>query len=295
MRLSFTPPSSAPKSKLLTIENFAALYGAAEFSLLNGYPLSSHVVINWTALGVVDEAQLGAAFLTFTKCLRDFLTRRLVPPLWIYAHERGPKTGWHTHMATFLPVETPALRTGCMEWLRGWPIRHTGRRVPHAVRLRVPKDHDPKLHWLIFNYLTKGYDPAAIVQSGRHAPDGQNIMLGDLIAWPWRDPGVMNMRKRVGYSQCLGPAAQKAGLPARWTGMRTPQVMMKVFPDSFLSSLPLAAPAAFRSTFEDGCYDVRKLYGDAFAQWMSGAPSHATATIVTAGGVDTEDLFPEGI
>lgn len=108
-----------------------------------------------------------------------------------------------------------------MEWLRSWPVRQVGRRVPRALRMRIPKAHERKLHWLLFNYLMKGYDPAAVVQSARNAPDGKAIMLGDLISVPWRDPGITTFRKRVGFSQNLGPAQQTDGMPATWTSLRS--------------------------------------------------------------------------
>jgi hypothetical protein len=38
--------------------------------------------------------------------------------------------------------------------------------------------------------FNEGYDRGVIVKSARHSPDGQAVYLGDLIAWPWRDPGL---------------------------------------------------------------------------------------------------------
>ena len=268
----FGLPATRPISNFITIQDFAALYGAAEFSLLNGYPLASHLIINWTTLGISDEG-VADAFLAFTKRLRDYLTRRSVPPLWIYSHERGPSTGLHTHLAVFLPVDTAGLRDDFMEWFRTWPIRQFGRRVPRALRMRVPKAHDPRLHWLIFNYLMKGYDRAAVVQSARHAPGGKAIMLGDLIAFPWREPGITTMRKRFGFSQNLGPAQQAEGLPAAWTGLCRPAAVFKLTASDLPSILPAPPRPAFRSTFDDACYDVRQLYGAGFCEWKQVAPA----------------------
>jgi hypothetical protein len=278
---SFTPPPASLPSKFISIQNFAALYGAAEFSLLNGYPLASHIIVNWTALGIDGDKDVVAGFLAFTKCLRDFLTHRTVPPLWIYAHERGPKTGWHTHMAIFLPVDNVALRAECMDWLRSLPLRQLGHRVPHAMRMRIPKAHDTNLHWLIFNYVTKSYDPSAVVQSARHAPGGKPIMLGDLITFPWRDPGVMTLRKRVGFSQGLGPAEQADGMPAAWSGLRKPGGTFRMTASSPPSTLPTPPRFAFRSTFDDARYDVRQLYGAEFCEWVAGARAQSSSASAT--------------
>jgi hypothetical protein len=291
---TFGLPSASPRSKLISISNFAALYGAAEFSLLNGYPLASHIIINWTALGVDGDDQVGAGFLAFTKCLRDFLTRDFVPPLWIYAHERGPKTGWHTHMAVFLPVENAVLRAKCMEWLRSWPVRHVDRRVPRAMRMRIPKAHETHLHWLVFNYITKGYDPSAVVQSARHAPGGKAIMLGDLIGFPWRDPGDMTLRKRVGFSQSLGPAVQANGMPAAWTGLRKAGGTFRVTASSLPSTLPTPPRSAFRSTFDDARYDVRQLYGAEFCEWVVGAHAQSSSASATDDASWVSENIPGG-
>jgi len=140
----FGPPQPRSIPNFITTHDFAALYAAAEFSLLNGYPLASHLIINWTTLGINNDDDVAKAFLAFTKRLRDYLTRRGVPPLWIYAHERGPSTGAHTHLAVFLPVDVAELRADFMEWFRTWPVRQLGRRVARAVRMRVPKKHDPR-------------------------------------------------------------------------------------------------------------------------------------------------------
>lgn len=262
--------SGLPQSRLITVSDFAALYRAAEFSLLNGYPLASHVIINWNALGADADDKAADGFLGFTKCIRDFLKRRLVPPLWIYVHERSPKTGLHTHIAIFLPVDAPELRTECMEWLRYWPIRQLGRRVPHGIRMRVPQAHEIRLHWLIFNYLVKGYDPLAVVQSAQRAPGGTPIMLGDLIAFPRRDPGAVTLRKRIGFSRALGPGEQAGGLPASWSAWMRPAAKFRLTAKSQPVQLPTRLAPTFRSTFDDACYDVRQLYGAEFHEWVAG-------------------------
>ena len=162
--------------------------------------------------------------------------------------------------------------------------------------MRVAKKHDPRLHWLFFNYITKTYDRAAIVQSAKHAAGGQTIWLGDLITFPWRDPGITTTRKRFGFSQSLGPAAQAKGLPAAWTGRRQVGVSLRLFADSRPVTIPPPPVAAFRSTFDDACYDVRRLYGPEFAEWMFG-PSPMIANPSSAEDIVAmiQDMLGEGI
>jgi hypothetical protein len=221
-------------------------------------------------MGIDDEAGAIAGLAAFTKCLRDYLHRRRFPALWIYCHERSNRTGWHTHLALHLPVLRHQGREECMAWLRQWPSRQTGRRVKKAIRLRVPKEHDTVLHWLLFNYLAKGYDAKAVVQSARYAPDGKPIMLGDLIAFRWRDPGAMDMRSRIGSSRTLGPQQQDAGIPAPWTGIRRVVRPIRILPSDKPVPMPQPTHLPFRSTFDDGIFDVRKLYGEEFCDLVRG-------------------------
>ena len=214
-------------------------------------------------MSINGETEVLKVMSKFTACLRDYLSRRLVPPLWVYCHEVGKEKGWHTHFAIFLPVETESLRTEIMTWLRGWPLRQFGRRMPHAVRQRVPRAHSELLHWLIFGYLLKGCDPKAVVQSARNSPDGLPVMLHELVAHQFRDPGIMTFRKRVGCSQYLDHGHQERGVPASWNG---------VVP------MPKAVAGPFRSTFDDGIIDVRRLYGQEFCDWINGSAPREAAS-----------------
>ena len=56
-------------------------------------------------------------------------------------------------------------------------------------------------------------DRGVVVQSAPHSPDGPAVYLGDLIAWPWRDPGPVPWRRRCGWSRSLGPDRRAVGVP----------------------------------------------------------------------------------
>jgi hypothetical protein len=119
--------------------------------------------------------------------------------------------------------------------------------------VRAAKEYSDVQHWRLFNYLMKGYNQSAVLVSGENSLNGLPIRLGDLIAWPWRDPGVIDLKRRVGFSHSLGPAGQRRG--------RIHEPVSKCRP---AFSLRRKAHVAFRSKFGDARYDVRVLYGPEF-------------------------------
>jgi len=109
----------------------------------------------------------------------------------------------------------------------------------------------------------KDYDRSAVVQSARNSPDGLEVLLGDLIAWPWRDPGPVALKQRVGASRSLRPDRRAIGVPGGFDyllGKRT----LRLFPDSVPHTIVTKPRPPFRSKYEDGIRDVRLLYPAAF-------------------------------
>jgi hypothetical protein len=178
---------------------------------------------------------------------------------WIPARRAGPppaplikKPHWHR-------VD---YRGEFRAWARGWAEHQMKRPCPRAVRVRGPRTETPWLHWLTFSYLMKGYDRGIVVQSARHSPDGQTTYLGDLIAWPWRDPGPVPWRRRCGVSRSLGPDRRAVGVLGGLDyllGKSEFPVVARPYP-------------AFRSWYEDGCRDVRQLYPAEFYDKITKLP-----------------------
>ena len=101
-----------------------------------------------------------------------------------------------------------------------------------------------------------------VVQSAPHSPDGLAVYLGDLIAWPWRDPGPVPWRRRCGVSRSLGPDRRAVGVPVGLDyllGKSEFPVVARPYP-------------AFRSWYEDGCRDVRQLYPAEFYDKITKLP-----------------------
>ncbi len=135
-------------------------------------------------------------------------------------------------------------------------------------RVTFQRKETPWLHWLKASYLMKGYDRDAIVQSAQDLPDGRAAYLGDLIAYPWRDPGPVPLKQRVGVSRSLGPKRRAIGVPGGFDYLLR---------DGEISLIPGSAPhtffksrPAFRSKYEDGIRDVRQLYRPDFYKRITG-------------------------
>jgi hypothetical protein len=120
----------------------------------------------------------------------------------------------------------------------------------------------------------KGYDHSAVVQSARNSPDGREVFLGDLIAWPWRDPGPVALKQRVGASRSLGPDRRAIGVPGGFDyllGKRALPPFPNSVPHTPRTFVTKPKPA-FRSKYEDGIRDVHLLYPAAFYHRITRLP-----------------------
>jgi hypothetical protein len=100
-------------------------------------------------------------------------------------------------------------------------------------------------------------------------------LLGDLIACPWRDPGPVAMKQRVGASRSLGPDRRAIGVPTGFDyllGKRTFSLTPGSVPHTIVAR-PRHPRPAFRSKYEDGIRDVRLLYPPEFYELITGLPS----------------------
>lgn len=289
-------PSGAPDHTVQLIDEatFAELYAAAEFAEEHELWFDTTITLNWSLMG--EELQAGRAFEAFMKCLREWWPWG-VPLAFIYAHERGPDAGLHTHIALFA---SPSLRRALRAWAMGWVKRRSGREVKKAVRVRIQKTTQPWLHWVTVSYLLKGYDPKAVIVSARNALDGRPIYLGDIIAAPWRNPGSVPFKKRTGTSASLKLGARKNGIPNGVGGYpaRTKWVYrpISLFPEVTVAKVPAEGELVpFRSKYEDGIRDVRQLYPREFLEKMRHdlGVGQAPRALISDGSL--ADLMPEGM
>lgn len=293
--------TEATSSRLITVEEFSELYSAVEFAVEFGLPPSGHVTLHWGILGSCSPDEVQAAFTAFRKCVHSWLCERRVPIIYLYSHENSPRAGLHTHFAVHIPLQ---LRREFRRYVRQWATRRYKRPPGRGVKT-TGMGMDPITVWRVFSYLVKGYDHAAVLVSARNHWSGRSLGLGDLIANAWQDPGAIELSQRVGVSSAISKTQRSIGYPTGAEAVVHLPVAISGA-DLFKASgqppvgwrhtwaadqgstahfrtvvLPQALP--FRSRFEDGCYDVRKLYPREFYTWVTQLDPHAhRPTVVEA-------------
>lgn len=313
------PPRRGERSDstFITKDEFARLYAAAAFAAHCDLPCETGVTLWWRELGADDAASATELFATFLKCLNAWLTERDLPTVYFFCHENSPRAGLHTHLAVYLgqgSVKSRRVRTEFLEWRTTWVENHApGARWGRAIRVTGPLYSSRLWHWQRFHYQMKGYDPHAVVRTALNAADGNDVMLGDLLAWPWHDPGGVEMKPRVGHSESLGPGRRRIGIPEgcgpyplseeRARARRQREAKAKASPFAPPSAAPVAPHASqssavsgrpvfdsswvrhgdwsahkpFVSRYEDGWRDVWNLYPQQFNEWVMGV-THAALT-----------------
>lgn len=278
-------------SRLIGVPEFSSHYAAAAFAAEARLWLCTTVTLLWVQLGAKNAEDAQQLFLGFTKCFRDWCSQRAIRIAFVYVHETGKRVGLHTHVALFLPVEEPFVakcRQMFLAWLRAWKKRVAGSSRTKAVRVRGISRPSETIHWLNCSYLLKGYDRAALVVSADNSPDGEPVLLGDIIPWTWEDPGQLAMTTRIGCSRSLGPQSRSRGVEHMiWYGDRKLKPFDPAKLDLFGNlALPKAdrmvvdrthypywfKPVPFRSKFDDGCRDIRGLYPAEFLELIQGLP-----------------------
>lgn len=225
------------------------------------------------------------AFSRFLSCIRNWMSERKIPIAYTYCHEVGARVGLHSHVSVFIPGRSTSrpLRSEFRAWARDWVKRQTNMRIGRVVRVRGPSIETPWLHWLAFNYQMKGYDRSAVVCSERHAVDRHQVLLGDLVAFRWRNPGVI-LSQRCGHARGLGSRWRIAGIhPELQSPVRSTARVVDPFADEHI---PCPSPTrivephrSFRSKYEDGARDVWSLYGDDFCERVLGIKNPRTLVL----------------
>lgn len=266
-----------PASSLLTEADYAECFAAGQFAWHYQLYFENSVTFTWAKLGITDPAEIQSHFTAFLKGVRAWLDAAVFPQAYMYSHEVGPVLGLHSHFIIALPAASKGGsakrkdRVDFKVWLKEWREHRYGRECPRAIRPRGPNKSQPWLHWLLVHYLLKGYDAAAVVQSGHNAPDGRNVFLGDLLVFDQSDPGHVPLNRRYGVSHSLGPDRRALGAP---TGLEY-ALRSRAPVDPFSSALQVPprsgkpgaiVPASFRSKYEDGVRDVRLLYPPDFLE-----------------------------
>lgn len=263
-------PERLNTSTYVTPKDFAEHYAAAAFAAHSGLTCETMVTLWWGALDASEARQAQILFSKITKQFNDWCFQRSLPTVYFFSHESSPKIALHTHLAVYLclGLHSDATRDEFRIWAMGWPERNGLGKRPRAIRVTGPTKRTPWLHWHRFHYQVKGYDPRAVVRQAYNSTSGTDVMLSDLIAWPWRDPGVVTMAPRLGHALNLGKDRRLAGIPKHCDELRNPPRPKKPVVPRELSleeqlryySPPARPRPPFVSRYDDGWRDVRCLY-----------------------------------
>jgi len=277
-------PASMP-STLIRLSEFSDVYSAVAFATRFGFPPSGHVTLHWKMLGVVAAKDVLKEFDRFRRCVRDWLTQRRVPVVYLFSHENSQAAGLHSHFAVHIPLR---LRLEFRNYVRGWLLQHFENAPLKGVKV-TGMGADAVTVWRVFSYLMKGYDRSAVLVGPENHHSGRTLFLGDVIANVWRDPGVVDLRDRVGVSRAIDKRQRALGyIPGAEHLVSLPTAPPSsgdLFPrheaadpikqtwtaddGERVRSPALPPPRPFRSKFEDGRFDVREMYPPQFCRYVT--------------------------
>jgi hypothetical protein len=280
-------PHPLQPASLMKVDTFGQVHSAAEFAAWWKLPLDTMVTVDLSRMGIVTAQGAADEVRRFLKCSNDWLSgQRKIPAAWIYAIERG-LGGLHAHIAMHVPgvpsgIEDTVVdcRALFREWARGYTDRRFGTHIPRAIYPRAPKRESWLRHWINVSYLLKGYDQSSVVRDARNCDDGQTIYLGDLIAAPFVNPGVVDVAARLRVSHSLGPAQRSIGAPSgleyclptkpNWAVFKVDRSEPLTLKERLDTKWTLPMEAPFQSRWEAGFRDARVLYPADFYRFVTG-------------------------
>ena len=277
---------------------------AGEFSAAFALYLDVLVTLDFERMGVTSPDEALEELRRFLKAANSWLAERKLPVAWIACVERGRAGSLHAHIALHVPgirrdsdtVHGVRYRTHFRRWAREAIARRVGEVVARSVNVRCSLMPSVISHWISVTYLLKGFDRSAVLVDARNSPDGQAIHLGDILPFDYRDPGDVGHGNRLLISGNLGQGRRKRGYPPSAQFMVPPspdlhslEVTRGTCQQHFLDRGERREARPFRSTVEDGVFDVRRIYGAEFAAFVTGIKSfqHMASPTVPA---DPPDL-----
>jgi hypothetical protein len=245
----------SPNDRLIGANQYREAYNAVAYANSLGAILNTHITLTWSLLGYEDDNEASAALQGgLIKHMREWHRHKEDPlsrPLaWLYAHERSPSAGFHTHFLVSIPDEW---RPDFDGWLHGRVKRLARLRdaPENAVYVSDARPDRPFMHqWRQFGYLMKTVDPRASLPV--FPGSATNVPLPDLVPYAYESPGEVKCKLRIGIAQEIHATAR--------------------------------ARANYRSLLDCGVTDVRLLHGDYDYkgwEWAQRA-THAAAEIAAS-------------
>jgi hypothetical protein len=235
----FLPKSQpVPRASALTIEA-ARLYAALTFAMCRyGSVMNTHLIVCWRLLGITDDNKAVKLLSLYNQeaakwldvGFGDGVDRRRISRrasgtstqhMFVYVHEQARDKGFHTHELMNLPVDRAQ---AFANWSRDCLGRLTGQRdvderavffSPASAKLKQFKPYEGgresfavERQWKWFRYITKSLRPDHMERSS----DGSGLRsVRDIfqITKPFLETAPVTCRKLAGYSENIGPAAQR--------------------------------------------------------------------------------------
>jgi hypothetical protein len=273
-------------SRDISAQEFTSAHAAFEFGAAFDVLLDTHVTLDFGRLDKHQPEEVQVALSQFTRCYAAWCNERLITPAWVASVEMASDYSYHAHVAVHVPGDLGTLAMPFRGDFRAWAKGYTARRggwVPRAIRVRCGRKESLLTHWIVFHYLMKGYDRTAVMRSARNCNDGRAIMLGDLIARHYRDPGPVALNRRVSISNTLGPKRREFGAPTgrefmlpqgpNWGVFKIDRHQPLTLQEELTTRWQVPIPTPFGSTIEEGIFDVRRLYSPCFYELVTKLPA----------------------
>lgn len=269
----------------LTKDEVVKTLAAAEFAAACSLCLDVMVTLDFGRMSVVQPVMAKLELNRFLKAANSWLAERSLPVAWIACIERNKAGNLHAHIAMHVPgmlkngddLTGVRHRTHFRIWAREAIARRIGEIVPRAVNVRCSLEPSMIAHWICVGYLLKGYDQTEVLVGARNTTGGDELLLGDILPFSYRSPGDVGLDRRLFISGNLGPSRRMIGAPpcAEFTLAKKANLAALQITSANASAVETKPfdglqHRPFRAAVEDGIFDIDRIYGTEFAEFVTG-------------------------
>ena len=198
-------------------KDFRKSYNAVAFSNRLGAVMNVHMTIVWGTVLDGGDLVYAGALKRFLERFRKWCRERSIQCHWIFAWERGPKNGLHSHVLASVPhlyeAELQEWAHKAIETVSGKPSILKPRRrksgaakVTHTLNIVHRRDGDIRAQWGLFRYPMKGISPDLFISDLDNRR--QSRRLSEIAAISVRPQGLVTT-KRVGVSRAIDVTMQR--------------------------------------------------------------------------------------
>jgi|CXWL01.1.fsa_nt_gi hypothetical protein len=241
LRRAHWSPRPTANPTLLGPEAVGRVLSAAEFSRSRGWLFGMSLTWSFQLMGAGSDAQVKESLTRGLKCLAQWCRDNAEPRAFVAVVENGPRIGLHAHVVLHVPVpKRRAFRTWVEGWVRAecerWGVEYERK----AWELNRSGKEYPLAHYMLAHYAVKGCDSGAVVQTATEAPDGRAVLLRDVLACEYHDPGIVSF-ERLYIGASINERARGEWRSAWERGERDVNFL---YPPEFLKHVRLRCPVA---------------------------------------------------